>query len=203
MLRNVIGCRMSSNYRSPGLPYKIHHPHVVDKSWQTATPNREANVSGLAKYIPKNFKMQNFVESVRTGEFLGADYPYNLLPFSYWKNRRYNVEYKQVPENISLVPRVDFYSRLNVWSVAWRENGREYHRWFRVQVQGFKQAKYKAEAFKRMLISSCRVDKTAKSPTGSSPTGGLKKYTREEYLAAREKRSKKFARTRLIRRGLF
>ena len=141
--------------------------------------------------------MQTFIESVRTGEFLGKDYPYNLLPMSYWRKRKYNVEYKQVPENISLVPRVDFYSRLNVWSVAWKENGREYHRWFRVQVQGFKQAKYKAEAFKRMLLSTGRVDNT-KAASSSS-----KKFTREEYLAAREKRSKKFARTRLIRRGLF
>ena len=189
--------RFSSNYRSPGLPFRIHHPHVVDKSWQSATPNREAVTSGLGKFIPKNFKMQNFVESIRTGEFLGKDYPYNLLPMSYWRKRKYNVEYKQVPENISLVPRVDFYSRLNVWSVAWKENGREYHRWFRVQVQGFKQAKYKAEAFKRMLLSTGRVD-NAKTAVAST-----KKFTREEYMAAREKRSKKFARTRLIRRGLF
>jgi hypothetical protein len=190
--------RLSSNYRSPGLPYRIHHPHVVDKSWETSTRNREASVSGLAKFIPKNFKMQSFVESVRTGEFLGTDYPYNLLPMSYWQKRKYNVDYKQVPENVSLVPRVDFYARLNVWSVAWKENGREYHRWFRVQVQGFKQAKYKAEAFKRMLLATGRVD-NAKGAVG----GGAKKFSREEYMEMREKRSKKFARTRLIRRGLF
>jgi len=173
---------------------------VVDKNWESATRNRTAITEGLGKYIPKNFKMQKFIESIRTGEFLGTDYPYNMLPLSYWKNRRYNVEYKQVPENISLVPRVDFYARLNVWSVAWRENGREYHRWFRVQVQGFKQAKYKAEAFKRMLLSSGRVDGGA---TATSSTLVDKKLTREEYIAEREKRAKKFSRTRLIRRGLF
>jgi hypothetical protein len=173
----------------------------VDKGWEFASPNREAILDGFAKYIPKNFRMQKFIESVRTGEFLGKDYPYNLLPFSYWKKRRYNVEYKQVPENVSLVPRVDFYSRLNVWSVAWRENGREYHRWFRVQVQGFKQAKYKAEAFKRMLLSSGRVDGAAGAIGGR--TEANKKLSREEYLAERGKREKKFARTRLIRRGLF
>jgi hypothetical protein len=186
----------SSNYRSPGLPYRIHHPDVVDKNWEMATRNRVPIIDGIAKYIPKNFHMQKFIESVRTGEFLGNDYPYNLLKKSYWNNRRYNVEYKQVPENVSLVPRVDFYSRLNVWSVAWRENGREYHRWFRVQVQGFNQAKYKAEKFKRMLLSSGRVD-------GSGGQVSRKKLSREEYLAERERREKKFSRTRLIRRGLF
>lgn len=177
---------LSSNYRSPGLPFRIHHPHVVDKSWDRATPNRQVVLTGstgLGRFVPKNFKMQQFVESVRTGEFLGADYPYNLLPASAWKNRRYNVQHKPVPENVSLVPRVDFYARLNVWAVAWRENGREYHRWFRVQVQGFKQAKYKAEAFRRMLESSGRIDGAPKLD--------------------KTKLAKKFARTRLIRRGLF
>jgi hypothetical protein len=194
-MSNLSRVLWSSNYRAPGLPYRIHHPHVVDKSWQYAAPNREAITTGLAKFIPKNFKMQSFVESIRTGEFLGRDYPYNLLPMKFWKNRRYNVEHKAVPDNVSLVPRVDFYSRLNVWAVAWRENGKEYHRWFRVQVQGFEAAKEKAEKFQRMLAASGRID-----------GGGVKKnrrLTREEYVAEREKRMKRFNRTRLIRRGLF
>lgn len=176
------------------MPFKIFHPHVVDKAWDSATPNREAVTEGNAVYIPRNHKMQQFVESVRTGEFLGQDYPYNLLPVSFWKKRRYNVEYKQVPETISLAPRVDFYSRLNVWAVAWQENGKEYHRWFRVQVQGFMAAKLKAESFQRMLASSGRID---------GVTRMTKRLTREEYIAEREKREKKYARTRLIRRGLF
>lgn len=178
--------RFSSNYRSPGLPYRVHHPHVVDRSWDKASPDRVAAPAGLAKYIPRNYQMQQFVSSVRTGEFLGHDYPYNLLPVSAWLNRRYNVEHKKVPENVSLVPRVDFYTRLNVWAVAWRENGKEYHRWFRVQVQGFKQAKYKAETFRRMLESSGRID-------------GQNSMKKTDPI----KMAKKFARTRLIRRGLF
>jgi hypothetical protein len=188
-------CR-SSNYRAPGLPYKIHHPHVVDKSWSESAPNRPIQSTGLAKFFPKNWKMQQFVESVRTGEFLGKDYPYNLLGEKFWRNRRYNVVHKEVPDNVSLVPRVDFYSRLNVWAVAWRENGKEYHRWFRVQVQGFEAAKRKAEQFQRMLASSGRID-------GGKVDVARKRFTREEYLAYRAKREKKFARTRLIRRGLF
>lgn len=183
---------LSSNYRAPGLPYKIFHPHVVDRGWTESVPNREARTEGLGKYIPKNFKMQRFIESIRTGEFLGNDYPYNLLPMKFWKNRRYNVEHKKVPDNISLVPRVDFYARLNVWAVAWRENGKEYHRWFRVQVQGFEAAKRKAENFQRMLVSS-----------GRTTEGKVPVTTREEYLAEKEKRAKRFNRTRLIRRGLF
>ena len=187
----------SSNYRAPGLPYRIHHPHVVDRSWDRAVPNRTAILDGLAKFIPKNFKMQQFVESVRTGEFLGKDYPYNMLPFKFWQNRRYNVEHKQVPDNVSLAPRVDFYARLNVWAVAWKENGRDYHRWFRVQVQGFQAAKYKAEQFQRMLAASGRIAGSA------NLEAKRKRLTREEYLAERDKRVKKFNRTRLIRRGLF
>jgi hypothetical protein len=184
----------SANYRAPGLPYKIHHPHVVDKKWEQGVANREIVSSGLAKFIPKNFKMQRFVESVRSGEFLGGDYPYNLLQMKFWKNRRYNVVHKQVPDNVSLVPRVDFYSRLNVWAVAWRENGREYHRWFRVQVQGFEAAKRKAESFQRMLAGSGRID---------GATTVKRKFSKQDYIAERTKRDKKFARTRLIRRGLF
>jgi hypothetical protein len=139
--------------------------------------------------------MQKFVESVRTGEYLGQDYPYNLLPMKFWRNRRYNVSHKEVPDNVSLVPRVDFYSRLNVWAVAWRENGKEYHRWFRVQVQGFEAAKRKAEAFQRMLAASGRIE--------GQKLVDSRKLTQQEYLAERDKRIKKFARTRLIRRGLF
>ena len=189
---------LSSNYRSPGLPYKIHHPHVVNKQWTEATPDRSVVNQGLAKFLPKNWKMQQFIETVRTGEFLGKNYPYNLLPLKFWKNRRYNVVHKEVPDNVSLVPRVDFYARLNVWAVAWRENGKEYHRWFRVQVQGFEAAKRKAEAFQRMLAGSGRID-------GQQKTAALrrKKFSQQEYLAERGKREKKFARTRLIRRGLF
>lgn len=184
----------SSNYRAPGLPYRIHHPHVVDRSWDKASPNREAQ-EGLGRFVPKNFRMQQLVGSVRTGEFLGPDFPYNFLPGNFWKNRRYNVTHKPVPENVSLVPRVDFYARLNVWAVAWRENGREYHRWFRVQAQGFKQAQYKAEAFQRMLTGSGRLDGAAEAKR--------KKFSREEYMAEKQKREKRFARTRMIRRGLF
>lgn len=196
MLRRTVSL-LSSNYRAPGLPYRIHHPHVVDKGWQKSAPNREAVTEGLAKYIPKNFLMQKFVESVRTGEFLGSDYPYNLLPMRFWRNRRYNVSHKSVPDNVSLVPRVDFYSRLNVWAVAWRENGKEYHRWFRVQVQGFEAAKQKAENFQRMLQASGRIE----GKSGQNLT--TRRLTRDEYLAEREKRLKRFNRTRLIRRGLF
>ena len=174
--------RFSSNYRAPGLPFRVHHPHVIDRSWDAASLPREAQ-TGLGTFIPKNFRMQKFVESVRTGEFLGSDFPFNLLPKT--TARRYNVEHRAVPETVSLVPRVDFYARLNVWAVAWRENGKEYHRWFRVQVQGFKQAKYKAEAFRRMLETSGRLD------------------DRRQTQAGKDKRDKKFARTRLIRRGLF
>jgi len=197
MLRPSFALR-SNNYRSPGLPYKIHHPNVVNKAWAECAPNREIQSSGLAKYFPKNWKMQQFVESVRTGEFLGKYYPYNLLPIKFWRNRRYNVVHKEVPDNVSLVPRVDFYSRLNVWAVAWRENGREYHRWFRVQVQGFEAAKRKAEAFQRMLAGSGRID-----GQGALESVRRKKFSREEYMADRAKREKKYARTRLIRRGLF
>jgi hypothetical protein len=192
--------RLSNNYRAPGLPYNIHHPNIVNKKWSKCVPDKCEISNQFSKFIPKNFQYSKLIESIRTGEFLGPDYPYNLLPQSYWNKRRYNVQYKDVPDNISLVPRVDFYSRLNVWSVAWRENGRQYYRWFRVQVQGFQQAKYKAEAFQKMLMSSGRLDSAGRR--GGAATS-RRKLSKDEYIAEREKREKSFNRTRMIRRGLF
>ena len=188
---------LSRNYRSPGLPYKIHHPHVVDAQWDEALPNREAVTEGLAKYIPRNFAHQQFVESIRTGEFLGPDYPYAYLPPAYWAKRRYNVNYQELPVSTSKFARVDFYPRLNVWNVAWTEasNGKTYNRWFRVQPNGFLGAKLKAEKFQAMLASSGRIKAVSEEKHESK--------SKEDYLQKRASRAAQAERTRLIRRGLF
>jgi hypothetical protein len=66
-----------------------------------------------------------------------------------------------------------------------------------VQVQGFEAAKRKAENFQRMLSASGRIE----GRTGIE--NRRKQLTREEFLLEKEKRVKRFNRTRLIRRGLF
>lgn len=146
--------RWGHNIKAPGVPYKVYHPHIQE-------PERKVIISGSldgpAKYVPRNFRHQQFVESIRTGEYLGPDWPYNFLGRSFWQARRYNVIHNPIPADASPSTGVLFHARLNVWSVEWYERGSQRIRWFRAQY-GFERAKQSAEAFRRELITAGRVD---------------------------------------------
>eukprot|EP00434_Breviolum_minutum_P021401 symbB.v1.2.018884.t1/scaffold1500.1/size115144/8 len=143
-----------SLHRAPGLPYKIYQPHVQEPEH---TIKIQGQPTGLARYIPKHFRHQQFIESTRSGEFCGPDWPYNNLGGTFWKERRYNVTYNPIPPDSSVMPGVHFFARLNVWAVEWWEQDRHRIRWFRAHY-GFMRAKQSAEDFRKQLIQAGRVD---------------------------------------------
>ncbi|CAJ1348658.1 unnamed protein product [Effrenium voratum] len=77
--------------------------------------------NGVARYIPKNYRHQQFIESIRSGEYLGSDWPYNFLGGTFWKERRYNASFNPVPPDMSVLPGIMFFPRVNVWAVEWWE----------------------------------------------------------------------------------
>ena len=176
--------------RAPGLPYKIYHPYVCPPMKVVA--NREAVFSKYCTFIPRGFKLQEKVESLRSGKSLGIDWPYNLLPMCYWRARRYNVEYHRIPADTSLTKGVEFYPKLNVWCVTWVEDGRPRFRYFRVQTQGFSRAKLMAEKFRLLLEGSGRVD--------NRQTEREKKL---KYLIKKKTRQLKRKRFAPLSKGLF
>ena len=189
--RIVFGTMTNKNgRRAPGLPYKIYHPHISPPRNLPAT--NEAVLSGLVKFIPQGYKLQQLTERVRTGENLGTDWPYNFLPICYWRSRRYNVEHKKIPADLSLAKGVDFYPKLNVWCVNWVEDGRPRYRWFRVQTQGFSRAKMMAEKFRALLEASGRVDNRR-----------TERHIKLQYLTKRKERELRRKRFAPLSKGLF
>ncbi|CAJ1407824.1 unnamed protein product [Effrenium voratum] len=75
----------------------------------------------IGRYIPKNYRHQQFIESIRSGEYLGSDWPYNFLGGTFWKERRYNASFNPVPPDMSVLPGIMFFPRVNVWAVEWWE----------------------------------------------------------------------------------
>ncbi|CAD7934193.1 unnamed protein product [Amoebophrya sp. A120] len=141
---------------APGQKYEVFHPPVPTKI--KALPLKKAVLDpGRGKYIPKNFQMQSQMEAIRSGEYLGPDYPYNFLGMPMWGHRRYNVSYHDIPMDESGEIGVQYHSQVDLWCVQWHERGRHRQRVFRAQFN-FMEAKYKAEAFRRMLESTGRVD---------------------------------------------
>lgn len=149
-----IAYRYSHNIKAPGVPWKVYHPHIQE-------PERKVHIQGCldgpAKYVPRNFRHQQYVESIRTGEYLGPDWPYNFLGSTFWKERRYNVSYNSIPADQSLVTGVLFLPRLNVWSVEWHEQGKQRVRWFRANY-GMVRSRTSAEGFRKSLEQAGRVD---------------------------------------------
>ncbi|CAE7925935.1 unnamed protein product [Symbiodinium sp. KB8] len=143
-----------SLHRAPGLPWTIYHPHIQEPEH---TKKIVGETKGLARYIPKNYRHQQFIESVRSGEYLGPDWPYNMLSSVFWKERRYNATYNPIPPDMSVLPGILFFPRLNVWCVEWWEQDKQRFRWFRA-CYGFMRAKQHAEDFRRSLIEAGRVD---------------------------------------------
>lgn len=146
--------RWGHGIKAPGVPWTVYHPHIND-------PERKMRITGQlegkARYIPKNFRHQQYVESIRTGEYLGPDWPYNFLPKTFWSQRRYNVTYNPYPADMSPATGVLFVPRLNIWTVEWHELEKQRIRWFRCQY-GFMKGKLHAESFRRALVQAGRVD---------------------------------------------
>lgn len=146
--------RAGHNVKAPGVPHKIYHPHVLEPE---RTHKIKGNTKGPATYIPSNYRHQQYIESLRTGEHLGADAPYNFLGGTFWKERRYNATYHPLPHDVSIMPGIMFIPKFYMWSIEWYEQGIQRFRWFRCQ-QGFMKAKYAAETFRTRLIEAGRVD---------------------------------------------
>jgi len=146
--------RWAHNIKAPGVPYKVYHPSIQE-------PERKVRIHGVmdgpAKYIPRNFRHQQYIESIRTGEYLGPDWPYKYLGKGTWEERRYNVTYNPIPADASPGTGILFHARLNIWVVEWWEREKQRLRWFRAQY-GFERAKQTAEAFRRELVAAGRVD---------------------------------------------
>jgi AP2 domain len=176
--------------RAPGLPYKIYHPNVTPP--MAVAPRKEAIMTKYCTYIPNGYAFQQRIEHLRTGSDLGSDWPYNLLPISFWRKRRYNVSYNEIPADTSICKGVQFYPKLNVWCVTWVEDGRPRFRYFRVQTQGFSRAKEMAEKFRLLLEGSGRVDNRR-----------TEKEKRIRYLLKKKERELKRKRFSPLSKGLF
>eukprot|EP00747_Dinoflagellata_sp_TGD_P212212 gnl/TRDRNA2_/TRDRNA2_85329_c0_seq1.p1 gnl/TRDRNA2_/TRDRNA2_85329_c0~~gnl/TRDRNA2_/TRDRNA2_85329_c0_seq1.p1 ORF type:complete len:267 (+),score=33.38 gnl/TRDRNA2_/TRDRNA2_85329_c0_seq1:79-801(+) len=183
----TLDARRGHNIKAPGVPWNIYHPHILE-------PERTAKIKGsksgdLAKFVPKNFKHQQYVESIRTGEYLGPDWPYNFLGGTQWKARRYNVSYNAIPPDMSPAIGVTFYPRLNVWASEWHEQETQRVRWFRAQY-GFVRAREAAEDFRKKLIEAGRVDnkRTERQIRLQALAGKEERYLRKKKFARKDAR---------------
>ncbi|KAK2195823.1 AP2-ERF domain [Babesia duncani] len=148
---------LGGSYKQP--TKEILHPYVQVPEHQTLTPRRNlARIGTLQEFIPKGYYREAELERMRSGEYLGDDFPFNFLKNSRtWRTRRYNTIVNPVPVTISRSNRVLFYKRLQVWSAHWREKGIHRIRWFRCGF-GFQRAKIAAERFIDSLAQSGRID---------------------------------------------
>lgn len=99
-----------------------------------------------------------FIESVRTGQYLGSGWPYNFLrkPQA-WNSRVYNGHSDQVPFFVSPLKGVSWYPRKREWHVQWVEDGIHRIRAFKT-VWGIVKGRRRAEHFRTTLESLGRVD---------------------------------------------
>jgi len=193
VLRNAR--RGGHNVKAPGTPYKIYNPHIQE-------PERKhlikGSLTGLAKLVPIHYRHQQYIESIRTGEHLGPDWPYNFLGGDHWVKRRYNVSYNKIPADVSHITGVMFVPRLNLWSVEWWEGSKQRIRHFRAQ-QGFMLAKNMAEDFRRTLVESGRVDnrRTERQVRQQSLATRANKALRKKKFAVKDARRKGNSGTKL------
>eukprot|EP00392_Amoebophrya_sp_AT5.2_P003998 g4003.t1 len=139
----------------PGQKWEVFHPPV--RKDLRCLPAQRARLSPFGRYLPKNFQLQSQLEAVRSGEYLGPDWPYNYLGMPMWAHRRYNVSYHDIPVDESGEIGVQFHRSVDLWKVQWHEKGRHRQRAFRAQFN-FMEAKYKCEQFRRLLEATGRVD---------------------------------------------
>uniref|UniRef100_A0A3B0MSL7 AP2 domain containing protein, putative n=1 Tax=Theileria annulata TaxID=5874 RepID=A0A3B0MSL7_THEAN len=176
-------CFSTRSYKPP--TKEILHPYVNEPEHLSLHPTyKTAKITGLQEYIPKDYYRHLRLESTRSGEYLGEDFPYNFLGKTrVWRSRKYNVKVNPVPIDVSRIKCVDYYKRLQVWSAHWFENGIRRMRWFRC-AYGFNRAKKAAEEFRKTLIMAGRVY--------DMKTESQKRLESERLKSLRHLRSKRF-----------
>mmetsp|Transcript_78240 Transcript_78240/g.209176 ORF Transcript_78240/g.209176 Transcript_78240/m.209176 type:complete len:247 (+) Transcript_78240:29-769(+) len=150
-------------WRAPNLSHEIFRPAVLAP--ESAAPLKEAVQTKFAKYIPQDYKYQQYIETMRSGDFEGPDYPFKFLDTHYWRRRRYNVTYNELPFDVSMYPDVQYLPSMAAWQVYWLSHGRGrgnhkrgYRNRFLIQ-GGFLRAKEAAERYRRQLESVGAIGK--------------------------------------------
>jgi len=146
--------REGHNIKAPDVPWKIYHPSIQEPERKV---HIHGSVKGPARYVPPNFRHQQYVESLRSGEHLGPDWPHNFLGGTFWKDRRYNVSYNPIPADVSVMTGVAFLPRAAAWEVEWWEQDKQRIAQFKTSI-GFMHAKNWAENFRKNLVAAGRVD---------------------------------------------
>ncbi|PFH38015.1 hypothetical protein BESB_003560 [Besnoitia besnoiti] len=144
-------------------PYKpksreVFHPHVPAPEHLPPPGYTRAVLNPMQQFIPKDFFRDMVVDSLRDGVSLGSDFPWNVThKYRFWRRRKYNIQMDDCFIRLSPITGVDYYPRLNVFAVQWREDGQHRIRWFRA-AYGLKRAMRAAENFRRTLEATGRVD---------------------------------------------
>uniref|UniRef100_UPI003CDF4162 Ribosomal protein RPL22 n=1 Tax=Toxoplasma gondii TaxID=5811 RepID=UPI003CDF4162 len=144
-------------------PYKpksreVFHPYVPAPEHLPPPAYTTAVLKPMQQFIPKDFYRDMRVDSLRDGVSLGSDFPWNVThKYRFWRRRKYNVQLDDRFIRLSPVTGVDYYPRLNVFAVQWREDGQHRIRWFRA-AYGLTRAMRAAENFRKTLEATGRVD---------------------------------------------
>nr|CEL70950.1 TPA: hypothetical protein BN1204_066150 [Neospora caninum Liverpool] len=144
-------------------PYKpksreVFHPYVPAPEHLPPPAYTTAVLKPLQQFIPKEFYRDMRVDSLRDGVSLGSDFPWNVThKYRFWRRRKYNIQLDDRFIRLSPITGVDYYPRLNVFAVQWREDGQHRIRWFRA-TYGLKRAMRAAENFRKTLEATGRVD---------------------------------------------
>ncbi|PHJ19430.1 transcription factor with ap2 domain [Cystoisospora suis] len=158
------GCFVSGQRRFfSAHPYKpksreVFHPHVPAPEHLPPPDYTTARLDPRQQFIPKDFYRDVRVDTLRDGVNLGSDFPWNVThKWRYWRRRKYNIQADDRFIRLSPITGVDYYKRLNVFAVQWRENGQHRIRWFRA-AYGLNRALRAAERFRQTLEVTGRVD---------------------------------------------
>ncbi|CEL93516.1 unnamed protein product [Vitrella brassicaformis CCMP3155] len=146
-------------------PYKpktreVVHPHIPHPEFLPLPNCYRAVTDPNQSFYPLGYRAEKHIESLRTGEYLGEDYPYNLLQWRYWRRRKYNVTQQTHPWFTSEVKCVDYLRPFAVFTTSWIENGRHRVRRFRT-AYGVLRARRAAEKFRIDMMALGRVDNRA------------------------------------------
>ncbi|EDO05105.1 AP2 domain family protein [Babesia bovis T2Bo] len=156
----LVLCRRYASTRSYKQPTKeVLHPYVNEPQRLSLKPrNATAVTIGSQIYFPKNYYTDLMIESSRSGDFLGSDFPFGFSSKqNVWRTRKYNILNNSVPNVVSKEKSVNYYHRLQVWSTHWYEN--KIHRMRRFKcAYGFNRAKTAAEILKKNLLLTGRID---------------------------------------------
>eukprot|EP00922_Rhytidocystis_sp_ex-Travisia-forbesii_P001209 GHVS01001700.1.p1 GENE.GHVS01001700.1~~GHVS01001700.1.p1 ORF type:complete len:237 (-),score=28.76 GHVS01001700.1:143-853(-) len=150
-------------------PYKprtkeVLHPFVAAPENVQPAQCFKACLDPMQLFVPKDYYRQKEIELLRSGNNLGDDFPYNLLPnWKVWSRRKYNTTIKSVAWRESKVKGVEYLERTNRWQVQWNEYGRHRIRTFRAGysiVQGRKAAeKFAMDLRATGHVDNCRSER--------------------------------------------